>query len=397
VSRVAVVVVRFGPAITGGAEMHARQVAARLAARGHDVTVLTTCADDYVTWADAFAPGETREGELRVVRFPVRKQRDLRRWEAAMQPFLERCWSAGDEECVLQEQGPDCPALLDHLRRHGGAYDAVIFFTLLYAPTVLGVPLMWDRAILVPTLHDEVSAQLDMQARAIRLARHVMWNSPEERDLAERLYDVSGLRGDVAGVGIEPPDDPGDGVAPARARFDLERPYLLYAGRIDPDKGCAEMFEHFVSWAQHDGRADLLLAGRAWMDIPAHPRIRHLGHVDSRELWGLMAGAICTVVPSRNESLSMAALESLAVGTPIVVTAGSPVLIGHTLRSGGGLFYRDGAGFAAAARLLLEEPQRRTAMGAGGREYVTAQFTWDRIMALYDRAIATVAATRRAA
>jgi glycosyltransferase involved in cell wall biosynthesis len=397
VSRVAVVVVRFGPGISGGAEMHARMVAMRLAERGHEVDVLTTCADDYVTWADAFAPGEDRDGPLRVLRFPVRAPRDLARWEAAMQPLLQRCWDAGDEATLLREQGPDCPALLGHLREHGGDYGAVIFFTLLYAPAVLGIPLVWDRAILVPTLHDEISAHLDMQARAIRLVRRVLWNSPEERDLAERIYDVDGLRGDLAGVGIDAPAGAAQRSDAARTRFGLNRPYLLYAGRVDPDKGCGELFGHFAAWAGRDQRVDLVLAGRAWMDIPEHPRIRHLGHVESDDLWGLMAGAVATVVPSRNESLSMAALESLAVATPIVVTNGSPVLVGHALRSGGGIFYRDASSFARACTTLLDDPRRRADMGARGSAYVAERYRWERIMSIYDQAIAAVGGARIAA
>jgi glycosyltransferase involved in cell wall biosynthesis len=388
-SRVAVVAVRFGPQITGGAEKLARDVALRLAARGHDVTVLTTCAEDYVSWADVLPAGESLDGPLRVLRFPVRQERDLARWEAAMQPILSGRWTPEDEDRVLHEAGPDAPELLDHLGEHGAAYDAVIFYTLLYLPAVAGIPLVWDRAILVPTLHDEVAAHLLAQARAIRLARWLMWSTPEERDLAARLYDVAGLRGDVCGAGVEPPDD----LQPRRARqrFGLERPYLFYAGRIDPDKGCAELMQNFAAWAGEDDRAELVLAGRAWMDIPAHPRIRHLGVVERDELWDLLAGAVATVVPSRLESLSILALESMACGVPILVPSGSPVLEGHVRRSSGGLVYRDAAEFAAAASLLLDQPEAAARLGRDGRQYVASNFSWARVEALYDAAIARVA------
>jgi glycosyltransferase involved in cell wall biosynthesis len=396
VSRVAIVVVRYGEAITGGAEAHARQVAHRLAAR-HEVTVLTTCAEDYVTWADsdALPSGESQDGPVRVLRFKVRQPRDLQRWEASMQPLLQGIWDDEDEQAILREQGPDVPELLDHLRQRGRAYDAVIFFTLLYAPTVLGIPLVSDRAILVPTLHDEKAAHLDAQARAIRLAREVMWNTPEERELAQRLYDVDDLPGAICGVDIEPPAD----LQPdrARARFGLQRPYLLYAGRIDVEKSCGEMLDFFASWSRIDDRADLVLAGRAWMDIPQSPRIRHLGFVDTADLWDLYAGAVATVVPSRRESLSLLALESMAAGTPLLATAGSPVLEGHIRRSAAGLLYRDEWEFAAAASLLLDRPDTAAALGRDGRRYVAANFTWERIDQLYESAIARVAAGTMAA
>jgi glycosyltransferase involved in cell wall biosynthesis len=392
VSRVAIVVVRFGAGITGGAELHARMVGDRLAERGHEVTVLTTCAEDYVSWANVLPAGESREGRLRVLRFPVRAERDLQRWEAAMQPILERRWSDADEQALLREQGPDSPALLAHLREHGRDHDVVIFFTLLYAPTALGLPMVCDRAILVPTLHDELSAQLDAQARALGLARWVMWNTPEERALAERLYGIDDVPGAIAGAGIEVPEGAASQAAAVRERFGLSRPYLLYAGRVDPDKGCAELFEHFTAWAARDDRADLVLAGGAWMEIPRHPRIHHLGHVERADLAALMTSAVATVVPSRNESLSMAALESLATGVPILVTAGSPVLVGHARRSGAGFVYRNATELGAALTLLLDQDGTRAAMGHDGRRYVSANFTWDRIMGLYDEAIRSVAA-----
>jgi glycosyltransferase involved in cell wall biosynthesis len=387
VSRLAIVSPRFGPGITGGAEKLARDIGMRLAARGHEITVLTTCAEDYVTWADVLPAGESRDGPLRVVRFPVRAPRDLARWEAAMQPLLAGRWTGADEERVLREAGPDAPAVLDHLREHGDGYQAVIFFTLLYLPTVAGVPLVWDRAIVVPLLHEELAAHLNAQGRALRLAREVIWNTPEERALAEHLHDVEGLRGAVCGVGVEVP--PGTDPERARTRFGLERPYLLYAGRIDRDKGCTELIENFTAWAQRDDRADLVLAGKAWMPLPEHPRIRHLGVVEQAELWDLLAGATATAIPSRRESLSMLALESLACGVPILVPSGSPVLEGHVRRSSAGLVHGDAADFAAAGQLLLDDAQTRRELGRNGQRYVAANYTWERIEALYERAIAT--------
>ena len=50
-TRLAIVVHRYGEEVGGGAEAHAREMAIRLAAEV-DVTVLTTCALDYRTWAD---------------------------------------------------------------------------------------------------------------------------------------------------------------------------------------------------------------------------------------------------------------------------------------------------------------------------------------------------------
>ena len=54
-----------------------------------------------------------------------------------------------------------------------------------------------------------------------------------------------------------------------------------------------------------------------------------------------LEAATIVVCPSPYESLSLIALEALAVGTPILCNARSEVLVDHCLRSNGGLFYRD--------------------------------------------------------
>ena len=54
--KLAVVVQRYGQAINGGAELHARYIAEHLA-RHAEVEVLTTCATDYVTWRNELPPG----------------------------------------------------------------------------------------------------------------------------------------------------------------------------------------------------------------------------------------------------------------------------------------------------------------------------------------------------
>ena len=55
--RVLYVVQRYGEQIAGGAEQHARAFAERLVERDHRVTVLTTCAQSYVDWANAILRG----------------------------------------------------------------------------------------------------------------------------------------------------------------------------------------------------------------------------------------------------------------------------------------------------------------------------------------------------
>ena len=78
--KIACVVHRYGADIAGGSEAHCRHVAERLAAH-HDVTVLTTCAKDHITWRNEYPAGETRVDSVLVRRFPVVRQRSLNRFK----------------------------------------------------------------------------------------------------------------------------------------------------------------------------------------------------------------------------------------------------------------------------------------------------------------------------
>src|SRR5438128_5779030 len=163
--KLACVVHRFGADTAGGSEGHCRAVAEHLAAR-HAVTIITTCAKDHITWRNHYPPGESRYepaspkrdervggtlGPLRVLRFPVARERQLHRFmDLSDLVFADRA-SGDEQEQWFRENGPDAPELIDHLRVHGAEYDRVLFWSYRYADTYFGLPHVADRAVLVPT------------------------------------------------------------------------------------------------------------------------------------------------------------------------------------------------------------------------------------------------------
>ena len=72
--KLALVVQRYGPDFSGGSEAHCRDLAQRLAER-HEVTVLTSCARDYLTWHSEYAAGEQADDGVRVFRFEAAPRR----------------------------------------------------------------------------------------------------------------------------------------------------------------------------------------------------------------------------------------------------------------------------------------------------------------------------------
>ena len=86
--KLACVVHRYGVDIAGGSEAHCRHVSEHLATR-HDVTILTTCARDHISWRNEHAAGTSRAGPLIVERFPVARQWSLHRFADAGHYVLE--------------------------------------------------------------------------------------------------------------------------------------------------------------------------------------------------------------------------------------------------------------------------------------------------------------------
>ena len=78
-----------------------------------------------------------------------------------------------------------------------------------------------------------------------RGVRALMYNSPEERAMIQAASGNQQVPGVVVGIGSDVPQNP----QPARFRqkYDIRGPFAIYVGRIDENKGCKELFEHFQS------------------------------------------------------------------------------------------------------------------------------------------------------
>ncbi|MBI4507205.1 MAG: glycosyltransferase family 4 protein [Chloroflexi bacterium] len=383
--RIAFVVQRYGDEITGGAERLCQQVAQRLAQRAA-VDVLTTTALDYRTWATHYPPGSSTLHGVSVRRFPVAGERaaDFERFSARL---FAGSHALADERRWLDKQGPLAPDLLAYLRDAGRGYDAVVFFTYLYSPTVDGLPLVAERAILAPTAHDEPPLGLRIYDPLFAAARHLLYLTEPERRLVERRFAVQHIPATVVGAAVDAA--PGDG-AGFRARRGLDGDVLLYAGRVEPGKGCADLLAfHRAARARHQ-RLHLVLVGHVAMPIPDDPFVHALGFVSEEEKRDALAAATVVVAPARHESLCLAALEAWACGKPVLANAQCEVLVHHCLASNAGLFYGDSAEFAAGLDLLLARPDLRAALGRNGQRYVARHYAWPAVEGRWWQALEAV-------
>ncbi len=381
--KLACVVQRYGADVAGGSEAHCREVAERLAAR-HAVTVLTTCARDYVTWSNALPAGESQVGGVRVIRFPVRRARRLKRFAELSDQVFDGPTSDAQQEDWFRENGPDAPALLDHLRDHGREYDRVLFWTFRYAPSFFGVPLVADRAILLPTAEEDRALDLSVLGEFFRRPAGYLFLTPEERDFVSARAATRLTPSAVIGMGLEPAAAMGD-AARVLAPLKLPDNFVLYLGRVDRNKGCDTLLDYFQEYVADGDRTTLVLAGPAAMRIPEHPRIRALGYVQDDVRRALLATARVLLVPSPYESLSIVLLDAWNHGTPALVNAHCSVLRGQVRRANGGLHYRTSREFAEAMGRLLTDADTRTTLGRQGRAYVDREYRWPTVLAKIDQ------------
>jgi glycosyltransferase involved in cell wall biosynthesis len=356
-------------------------IAERLVARGYECTVYTTTAKDYVTWQPEYVKGETVINGVRVKRYDVLRPRDIASFNAFSDQVFFHPHERKDELEWMERQGPFSPALIDALKREAGQHDRWVFFTYLYYNTYWGLKAVPGPTILVPTAHDEPALYLEIMREVFERPAAFMFNTGAEKDMLARRFSFEGKRQETVGVGLEIPALPADW--PIAGKYRDLQPYVLYAGRIEPGKGCTEMFEYFIRSAEHHPDLRLLLVGKLLMPLPEHPRIHYLGFVPLEEKTAAMALARATIHPSHFESLCMAALESLAVRTPILVQGTTEPLRQHCLQGNAGLFYANGAEFDIALDMLVRDDRLRTILGNNGLAYVQKHYTWERILDKY--------------
>ena len=372
--KLAVVVQRYGADINGGAEQHARYIAERLA-RHATVEVLTTCARDYVTWRNELPAGTESVNGVTVRRFPVSHERNPADFGRRSQRVFEHTHSIDDEIAWLESEGPASPALIGHLRQAGGAYDYVFFFSYRYYHAWHGARLMPSKAILVPTAERDPAVGLAIFGPTFRGVRAIMYNSYEERAMIQAAAHNERVPGVVVGVGSEVPrhSDP----ERFRRKHRIRRPFAIYIGRIDTNKGCAELFDYFQRYAVSFPRGlDLVLVGKAIIPVPASHRIHHLGFLSDQDKFDALAAADVLIMPSYFESLSMVALEAWALGRPVLANGRCDVLKGQCIRSGAGLYYESYPEFAETLYSLESNGPLHARLGRNGAEYFQRHYSW---------------------
>lgn len=350
-SKLLIVVPRFGDEVIGSPEGQARLAAERSSDR-HDVEVATTTAVDDGTWEPYYPVGVAHQGGVAVRRFPLTGV------------------PTRDERAGPAQEGPETPELLEFLHREGASYDAILFWTYVHFPTVRGLPLVPERALLVPSLDPEMPLALAPYRALFALPRAIGFLTPEERDLVHRAFRNEQIPSLVIGLGAAPA--PQADAAAFRRRHGIVGPMALCLGTEIAQNDLAELLADWAAFHESDEvGAKLVVAGEPRLTMPARDDVVILGRLSEEDTWAALAAADALLAPSRIASLEGGLIAAAQMGTPVLVPESNAVAAGHVRRSGGGLTYGSNDAFVAALRALLAGSEH----GEAGRSWTGREYS----------------------
>lgn len=376
-SKIAFVCQRYGLEVNGGAELLCRQFAEKLADI-YSVEVLTTCAVDYLTWANEYPAGEEVINGVKVKRFPVDKKRNIVKFNNISGLVYNPNHSIEQEREWIDEQGPYCPELVCYIQKNHSEYKTVLFMTYLYYLTAVCLYNRIDNAILIPTAHDEPPIYLNYYKRVFLNPSGIIYNTAEEKRFVEKMFNNNSIPSIIAGAGVEVPDL--NGHQSTKEKFGVDN-YIVYAGRIDESKGCKTLFNYFGEYKKrYSNDLKLVLIGKSVMEIPKRNEIIYLGFVSEEDKFLIIRDSFALVLASEFESLSLVVLESMAMKRPVLVNGKCDVLRGHCTRSNAGLYFTNYFEFEYTLNYLLKHPAEYKNMQDNGLKYVQDNYQWEIII-----------------
>lgn len=390
--RIALVNQRYGLEVNGGSEYYTRLIAERLVDH-YQVDVITTKAVDYTTWENSYTADEEDINGVHVRRFSVKECRakDFNEYNGK---YLARI-GAGDfdedaEKTWFQKQGPYCPDAIEYIKANKDNYDAFIFVTYLYYLSVMGIPEVAEKAIFIPTAHEEPFIHFRSFEKIFTLPKAYVFLTDEEKALVQGLFNCGNIPCKVMGTGVEIPCEPDEKAF--REKYNIQGDYIIYVGRIDEGKDCPMMFKYFMEYKKRrpDSSLKLVLMGKAVCEIPKHKDILSLGFVSEEDKFSGISGAKALVLPSKFESLSISVLEAMTLSVPVIVNGICEVLKGHCLKSNGGLYYMNYFEFEGILDYIFSHDKEYEAMRSNARLYIDNNYRWEVIMRNFQEVIDSI-------
>lgn len=398
----AIVTPWFGGDLKGGAEQQAWQIATRLALRGHNVEVLTTCCRSFQDdWAvNHLKAGVSQEQGVTIRRFRV-DRRDRHAFAEANRQMLSLPSSRlkpGINPVNLKNAEIFCSEnitssqLLNYLKNKQNQYQVFLFIPYLYGPILKGLPLVGNRAFLQPCLHNEVYAYLPQVANIFHAAQGLLFISEGEAQLARQLYGPGIiLKSIVAGAGVEAGQHYDEAISKIGELSVKQERFVLCLGRRDAAKNTDLLVRAYAAFKQQHPTSNLklVLAGPGTVSFHGSvPGLVDLGLVEEDQKEALLANCLALFQPSQNESYSRVIMEAWFYGRPVAAHQ-ECLATGMAVEAaqGGWLAKTEKEWVELLAKIDRLEEEQLTKYGANGQAYAQENAVWDKVIERYESAL----------
>ena len=373
----------YGEDIPGGAEAELRGIVHHLAEQGVEVEVLTTCVksfqDDWDT--NYYRSGLTIEAGIPVRRFKVRK-RNRRLFDEVNLKLMKDSRIDQDEESIFCQHMINSDALYKYMRKQQGSYSAFAFIPYMFGTTYYGCQIAPQKSVLIPCFHNESYVYMECFQKAFSQVGGMIFNAEPEKQLAKRLFGVDGEKYKTFGIGLS--TDWKANPERFRAKYHINEPFILYAGRKEPGKRVDQLISYFLEYKKRNpGDMKLVLIGGGDIEIPDPEQIIDLGYVDTQDKYDAYGAATLFCNPSQMESFSFVIMESWLAERPVLVNGKCDVTRSFVVDSSGGLYYDNVREFEATINYIVNHQSIAKQMGQNGRRYVLDKFDWKVITPRY--------------
>jgi glycosyltransferase involved in cell wall biosynthesis len=393
--RIAFVTSWYGEGISGGAEAECYGLVEGLAARdnGLDVEVLTTTLKEFSSdWNESYhAEGDKIEGSVRVHRFsvttPDRRSFHILNGSRLMKGGVEALKARGNAspvsanvEAFYARSMIHSPKMLRFIEEQIPNFDLFVFIPYMFGPTIFGGRIAATKAVIIPCLHDERYAYMDLYKSLMTSVKATAFHVEAELNLAKKIYGSKLARPYLIGEKVQTDIAFGDSQRFLK-KFGIEQPYLLYAGRKIVGKNLPELVQFFSEFKRRfPSDLRLVIIGKGDLNFVDTPHVTELGFLDEADKIDAYRGALALCQPSLNESFSIVMMEAWLQETPNLVHSGCDVTADHINASGGGYLYRDQQSFNEQVLKLSAGGELNRKLGAAGRRYVLQNFSPDVVL-----------------
>lgn len=383
--KIAFVVPRLEPQLAGGAEVYCQKLTEKIVQKGYQVDLLTTCARDHFSWKNHYEPGNKIVNGVTVRRFLVDSNRVTPRFLMIQRKIDHRLPISEREELWWMEDSVRSQKMEEFIVNNKLRYDWFIFIPYLFGTTYWGIERVREKSLLIPCLHDEPFAYLDIFKKMFNKVRGIMFNTYPEIELAKKLYGLPEEKITMVSLGFELKKEY-DGEK-FRNMYGIYDPFILFAGRREGGKNIDMLLKYFHLYKRYNNsRIKLVLLGSGHLDLTPEDKdnIFDLGYLGEESKYNAYSAALAFCQPSANESLSIVIMESWLCARPVLVNSSCAVTKDHCMRSQGGLYFGNFQEFEGCINYLLSNKEIADKMGVNGRVYVKENYSWDAVLKRFD-------------